>query len=256
MQIQQVRHATLIINYAGIKFLIDPMLAEKDSQPGFEGTANSHLRNPTVALPWPMERILDVDAVIVTHSHPDHWDEAAKALVPKHLPMFVQDDADAAMMRSDGFSDVRLLTTESEFQGISLVKTSGQHGSDQAMEIIGEFLGTVCGVIFRGAEEKTLYLAGDTLWNEQVQENLREYTPEVVVLNSGDSQVLGIGSITMSKEDVYEVHKEAPNAILVATHMEAVNHAVLSRAELREFAIEKGMSDRLFVPEDGEMCVL
>lgn len=48
MKITQVRNATLLIHYAGTRFLIDPMLAPKGSYPGFEGMANSHLRNPLV----------------------------------------------------------------------------------------------------------------------------------------------------------------------------------------------------------------
>lgn len=67
MQITQVRNATLLIHYAGTRFLIDPMLAPKGSYPGFEGMANSHLRNPLVELPLPMAALLDVDAVIAAH---------------------------------------------------------------------------------------------------------------------------------------------------------------------------------------------
>ena len=89
MHITQVRNATLLIDYAGTRFLIDPMLSAKDSLPGFEGTANSHLRNPLVELPLPLAELIDVDAVIVTHDHPDHWDLAAQQQIPKHLPLFV-----------------------------------------------------------------------------------------------------------------------------------------------------------------------
>ena len=75
----QVRNATVRIDYGGVRFLVDPVLADKDAYPGFEGTANSQRRNPLVPLPMPLAAIVDVDAVIVTHLHPDHWDEAAKA---------------------------------------------------------------------------------------------------------------------------------------------------------------------------------
>jgi L-ascorbate metabolism protein UlaG (beta-lactamase superfamily) len=43
MKFQQLRNATLIIEYAGKKFLVDPMLAEKGAFPGFEGTVNSYI---------------------------------------------------------------------------------------------------------------------------------------------------------------------------------------------------------------------
>ena len=85
MNIMQIRNATQVIAYAGKRFLIDPMLAEKDAYPGFAGTARAHLRNPLVELPVPIERLLDVDAIIVTHTHPDHWDDAAAAAIPKSM---------------------------------------------------------------------------------------------------------------------------------------------------------------------------
>ncbi|MGV2399060.1 MAG UNVERIFIED_CONTAM: hypothetical protein MIL04_26180, partial [Klebsiella aerogenes] len=39
MNITHIRNATQIIEYAGKKFLIDPMLADKGAWPGFPGTA-------------------------------------------------------------------------------------------------------------------------------------------------------------------------------------------------------------------------
>lgn len=56
----------------------------------------------------------------------------------------------------------------------------------------------------------------------------------------------------MGKEDVYEMRKAAPNAKILAVHMEAVNHWTLSRKELTGFLHEKGMSAEVLVPDDGE----
>jgi L-ascorbate metabolism protein UlaG (beta-lactamase superfamily) len=252
MKIKQVRNATLIIEYVGKKFLVDPYLAEKGAYPGFEGTANSYLRNPLVNLTVPLDEILDVDAVIVTHLHPDHWDEAAKALVPKGIPIFAQHEQDAAAIQAAGFGNTRVLNENTEFDGITLIKTPGQHGTDQAYAVIGEILGNVCGVVFRHPDEKTLYLAGDTIWNGYVEENLRTHKPDVIVLNCGDALIPGLGSIIMGKEDVYRVYQESPGATILASHMESVNHSMLSRQELREFIAERGMTKRVLVPEDGE----
>jgi L-ascorbate metabolism protein UlaG (beta-lactamase superfamily) len=252
MKIKQVRNATLIIEYVGRKFLVDPFLAEKGAYPGFEGTANSHLRNPLVDLTVPMDQILNVDAVIVTHLHPDHWDEAAKALVPKDMLIFAQNADDAAAIQAAGFGNTGVLTENTEFDGITLIKTPGQHGTDQAYAVIGQILGNVCGVVFRHPDEKTLYLAGDTIWNGYVEENLRTHKPDVIVLNCGDAQFPGLGSIIMGKEDVYKVYQSNPGAIILPSHMESVNHSMLSRQELREFIAENALTPRVLVPEDGE----
>ena len=256
MKITQVRNATLLLDYAGTRFLIDPMLSAKGAFPGFEGTANSQLRNPLVELPLPMTEILDVDAVIVTHDHLDHWDPVAQQQLPKHLPLFVQHQKDADTIRASGFKDVRLLSEQAEFAGIRLQQTEGQHGNDQVMAVLAERLGEVSGVVFSHPAEKTLYLAGDTVWNAQVEQALQRHQPEVVILNCGDAQVPGLGSIIMGKEDVAAVYQAAPQATLIASHMEAVNHAVLSRKELRDYLAEHGMADRVRVPEDGDMISL
>jgi len=42
----------------------------------------------------------------------------------------------------------------------------------------------------------------------------------------------------MGAEDVLKVHKTLPETQLMATHMEAVNHAYLTRKELKNFAIK------------------
>ncbi|TCZ51446.1 MBL fold metallo-hydrolase [Roseicella aquatilis] len=172
--------------------------------------------------------------------------------MPKHLPLFAQHEKDAEQIRSQGFRDVRVLGEGTAFNGVSLVKTPGQHGSDQALEVAGEVLGDVCGVVFRHPAEKVLYLAGDTIWNDHVKANLATHDPDVVVLNAGDAQIPVLGSIIMDAEDVRKVYDAAPRAALVASHMEAVNHSVLTRAELRAFSERSGTTDRLLVPEDGE----
>lgn len=251
MKIQQIRNATVVLDYAGTRLLVDPYLAEQGAYPGFEGTANSHLRNPTAPLPMPASEIIKADAVILTHVHPDHWDEVAINLIPKSMPIYTQSTADQAVVLSQGFTDVNLIDG-AVLNGIKFFQTNGQHGSDEALQAIGEILGDVCGVVLQHPTEKILYIAGDTVWNQHVTNALEQFTPEVILLNAGDAQVIGLGSIIMGKEDVWRVFQAAPEAQIVATHLESVNHAVLTRQELAQFCEEKGMTSRVSIPADGE----
>jgi L-ascorbate metabolism protein UlaG (beta-lactamase superfamily) len=251
---QQIRNATVKVEYAGTTFLVDPMLAAKDAYPGFEGTYNSQLRYPLVELPVPMEEVMQADAIIVTHTHADHWDDVARQRLPKHLPIFVQNQADADFIRKDGFTDVRVLTADTVFNGTHLRITGGQHGDDQAMAAAGDLLGQVMGVVFERPGYETVYLAGDTVWNRHVEEAIKRYQPDVIILNTGYARVLGLdGSIIMGKDDLYRAYQAAPKAKVIGSHMEAVNHAMQTRQDLRDHIKEKGMDpERVLVPADGQ----
>ena len=260
MQFTQIRSATVKVDFAGKKFLIDPMLSDKGTYPGFPGSVNSHLMWPTVELPVPVSDLLDVDAVILTHLHPDHWDDAATESIPKDKLIFTQSEKDAQALRAVGYSNLRVMTQDTDFDGVHLKKTPGRHGEEA---VFGgpwaEPLGEVCGVVFSHPSEKTLYLAGDTIWYSAVQDNIDTHKPDVIVLNSCDARVidptLGETSIIMGKDDVYAVCKAAPAATVIASHMEAVNHATLSRADLRAFVNENGLSAQVRIPADGEAYI-
>jgi len=249
MNIHHIRNATVVVDYAGKKFLIDPFLSEKGTLPPFPHSARQDQNNPLVSLPVSIEEVItDVDAVIVTHTHLDHWDDVAKDVLPKNIKLFTQNEEDKTEIEGAGFTNIEVLQENTVFEDLQLIKTKGEHGRGEILKMAGH----VCGVVFKHEDEKTLYVAGDTVWYEEVQKTIDAHNPEVIVVNAGDNQFLQGGSLVMNKEDVYEVHKASPEATIIAVHMEAVNHWTLSREELKNFAEEKGMSSIVLVPNDGE----
>lgn len=208
MKLKQIRNATMIITYANKKFLIDPMLGEKGIYTPFPGTHNQHLNNPIVELPVSIEEILDVDAVIVTHIHLDHFDPAAMEIIPKDMKIFAQNEDEANQMEETGFNNVEVLKEEGSLLGdIKLIKTPTKHYSDDSiLELFRQLntAGEACGVVFNHTNEKTLYVMGDTVWYDELKDVFNKYNPEVVTVNAGNAQ-------------------------FVATHMEGVNHLMVSR---------------------------
>jgi L-ascorbate metabolism protein UlaG (beta-lactamase superfamily) len=255
VDLTQVRNATVKITYGGTTFLIDPMLAEKGAYPGFENTYRSELRNPLVDLTEsPAKVVAGVDAVIVTHTHLDHWDDAAQKALPKDMPLFTQHEEDAQLIRSQGFKNVRVLNDEAEFGGVRITKAGGQHGTDEmyASPPLAKLLGEAMGVVFQAPGYKTLYLAGDTVWRKEVDQTIEKYRPEVIVLNAGKAKVNGFeGAIIMGEEDVLHASQAAKNAKIVAVHMDAINHMSLTREALRTYVKKQGIESRVDVPEDG-----
>lgn len=257
VQIQQIRNATAKISYAGKTFLVDPFLAKKGRYPGFEGSFNSQLRNPLIELPMPAKEIMKgVDAVIVSHTHLDHWDGGDHQFIAKTIPLFVQHEADARLIRGQGYTNVRILGDNTEFEGIRLSKTGGQHGTDAmyAAKPLAEALGKAMGIVFQAPGTKTVYVAGDTIWRSEVDQTLAKFKPDVIVLNTGEARVVGFGgAIIMGKDDVLHAYQAMPAATVVATHMDAINHMSLSRKELKEYVKQHRIQDRVRIPADGEI---
>jgi L-ascorbate metabolism protein UlaG (beta-lactamase superfamily) len=256
-----IRNATTTFKYGGKKYLIDPMLAQKGAYPGFEHSANSHLRNPLVDLPMSVEDVLKgVDAVILTHTHPDHWDEAAVQAIPKSLLIFVQNAADAELLKSQGFTNVQIMSDDDTDlgNGITMHKAPCQHGSDKlyAVPQMAEMLGQVAGLVFRRPGGKSVYFVGDTIWFSGVAETMTKYKPDFVVLNIGNATLDDFGPIIMGEDDVSRTLAVVPDAVVIAQHMEAINHCVLTRQQLREFVEKKGVASSVFIPADGEFVSL
>ena len=249
LSIRQIRNATLVIEYAGKRLLIDPMLSPKGTYPPFPNSLRQDERNPLVELPVPaVELVEGIDAVFLSHLHLDHYDDAAKTLLPKGIKVFVQNEADKARIAEAKFTDVEVLTGSTRFEGITLARTRAQHGRGEILARSGQ----VCGVVLKHPAEKTVYVAADTVWFDGVREAIDTHAPDIIVVNGGDNQFLNSGSLVMGKDDIREVHKAAPKATIIVSHMEAVNHYTLSRADLRAFLHENRMSATVKVPNDGE----
>jgi L-ascorbate metabolism protein UlaG (beta-lactamase superfamily) len=246
MQIQLLRHATIVISTDEARLLLDPMLGPAGEMPAIPDTPNPH-RNPLVPLPVALDQLVSsVDAAIVTHIHRDHFDPVAGEALPKQLPLLVQPD-DEAPIRAMGFTEVLPVETSRAWRGIEIVRTAGQHGHGE----MAERMAPVSGYVLRAPGEPSLYVAGDTVWCDEVWQALDSFEPEVIVLNAGAAQFLTGGPITMTAEDVAQVCNSAPQATVIAVHMEAINHCLLTRTGLRNSLAEQGLAERVLIPADG-----
>jgi L-ascorbate metabolism protein UlaG (beta-lactamase superfamily) len=226
-----VRHATLLLETSHGRVLVDPMLRAARTTPPIENTPNQK-PNPLVELPLSREQVVaGVDLCIVTHLHSDHFDDAADEVLPRDLPILTQHESvDALAAR--GFTNIAV-------DHPAIPMTRGRHGTGE----IGEAMGAVSGWVVDG-----LYIAGDTIWCDEVNDALERHRPRAVVLNASGARFNVGDPIVMDAADVRRV-RAATDAPIAVVHLEAINHCLEPRSAYRGI-------DGVHVPDDGETIEL
>jgi L-ascorbate metabolism protein UlaG (beta-lactamase superfamily) len=253
MKIHFLRHATFLLEADGVTLLIDPMLSPKD---GMDPVANASTtdRIPMVDLPIDeaslKELLTKVDAVIVTHTHRDHWDARAKELLAKDISLLCQ-PSDKDALTAAGFTNLLPVEDTIEFKGLRIDRTGGQHGTGD----IGEKMGKVSGFVIEQNGQR-LYIAGDTIWCDPVADALKKHTPDFIIVNAGAAQFLQGGPITMTSDDVVTVCRALPSAKVIAVHMDTVNHCLLKRTDLKKILQQHNLTPRCTLPTDGQVLPL
>lgn len=250
MKYRHLRHSTGILHYGGLQFLVDPMLAPKESCPPIRNSWNS-LKNPRVDLPLDLSSLELPRYCLVTHLHLDHFDEIAKNQLPKDIHLICQPE-DAERFEKMGFSRVMPVDGQLTIESVTVRRVPGQHGVGR----VAELMGVSSGYVFRAASEPTLYITGDTVFFEGMGATLDECKPGVIIAFGGTAQFSEGDPITLTPNDLLEIHRSAPEAKIICVHMDSINHCRTTRDDLKRFlslqlpGSESG--DSFFVPVDGE----
>lgn len=258
-QIQQIRNATIKLSYGGYIFLIDPWLAPKGATGSLlelnkgefkvKELVKESIRMPICDLPFSTTEILeDVDFYIVTHLHPDHFDmDNYNEVLDRNIPIFIQNNAEADFMKNLGFKDIKILQENGSSLGkIKLTRVEALHGSLTPC-------GPASGLIFEAEREPTIYFAGDTIMYDGVKSVIEKFKPDIIILNVADAFFIKYGHLIMDEEAIDIIHKLALNAKIIASHLDNVAHAYLTRNILLYKLIQKGIEQEILIPNDGQI---
>lgn len=249
MKIHHLRNATAILAIGEHRLLVDPMLSEPGTLPGFKVAGGGRQKNPLVALPDEAAAALEgVTAVLVTHEHLDHLDPAGVAWIKaRALPVWTN-AIDAPNLRGKGL-DVHELIDGALGMGIEVV--SSVHGRG----VIGWALGPVHGYYLAHPDEPSLYVTGDSVLSASVLDAVDRLTPDVILAPAGAAN-FGVGAdILFSVDELVELTRHAKHQV-VFNHLEALDHCPTTRGELRARMKSEGFEQRTHVPEDGGVVTL
>ncbi|RPG30236.1 MAG: MBL fold metallo-hydrolase [Muricauda sp. TMED12] len=253
IEMQLVRNATVRLDIGKSSLLIDPILGAKGSQEPIP--FSNGLNNPLVDLPYTVDKVLsDVDAILVTHYHPDHFDRAAEEFVPKDMLLFCQ-PSDRERLVEKGFTNLIPIDTVHQWSGIQISRYGASHHQGATGQPpFGE--SSSYGIEALG---KKVLVTGDAILDNKLDSTVDTVEPDVIIANTGECQfsepneVLAPGmTMTLTKEELVKLSAQRPKTQIIAVHLEAINHCTLDRKALKDYIKDQGRGHHVLVPDDGE----
>ena len=161
-----IGHATLLAQLGGINVLTDPVFSERASPLSFIGPRRA--QPPGVAL----AQLPHIDAVVVSHNHYDHFDEASVVALqqqPGGAPLFIVPLGNRAWTEAKGATRVvELDWWQSQQVGqVEIVLTPVQHWSGRGLN---DRMRTLWGGYALFAPDFHLFHAGDTGYSKDFRD--------------------------------------------------------------------------------------
>jgi L-ascorbate metabolism protein UlaG (beta-lactamase superfamily) len=227
---------TTILEWGRTRFLTDPTFDPAGgSYPSGPATLTK-LAGPALT----PEEVGPIDAVLLSHDH--HWDNLDKAgrgfLARARTVLTTSEGARRLGGNAIGLHPWEAYEIQSEDdKRVVATATPARHGPP------GRDRGPVIGfsLAFEDAPDRVLYVSGDTVWFEGVEEVARRFNVRAAVLFLGAATVPEVGSyhLTMSADEAKRVAAAFPYARLVPLHFEGWAHIRETRDDI-DRAFRKG----------------
>lgn len=254
LKIHHLRNATFVIETQTAVILVDPMLGAKGILPPFTFFRAKARKNPIVSLPDSCKPILEkVTHCLITHRHPDHLDTAAiRFLKEKSIPVTCS-YKDEKILKKKGLTIATSLSYKKKttFLGGTIEGIPARHGYG----FIAKPMGNVMGFYVELPNQPSMYISSDTIYTEAVDEVLKQYKPQITVVAAGSAQFDLFRPVLMRMDDILTFVRNSPGKV-IANHLEAINHCPTTRKELRATIEKHGLSEKVYIPEDGEVVTL
>ncbi|MDE1207411.1 MBL fold metallo-hydrolase [Tenacibaculum larymnensis] len=251
LHIHQIRNATIIIETEKEVILVDPMLGNQGIMPPFTLFRHKARKNPTVPLPQKTHALLKkVTHCLITHQHPDHIDNAGvEFLIKNNIPVTCS-VKDEKAFKKRGLNVVQSLKywEKQPFLGGEIEGIPAKHGYG----FVAKLMGNVLGFYIKLPGQKTIYLSSDTIYTDAVHKVLTNYKPDINVLACGAAQFDLFKQLIMSVDDILKFIRNS-SGLVVANHMEAINHCPLTREKLKTILKQNNLYHNVYLPEDGDI---
>ena len=247
LRVTYVGGPTAILELTGVRLLTDPTF---DAPGGtYEiprvGAKTTKLAGPAVAI----NALGSIDAVLLSHDeHADNLDASGRALLSRVPVIFTTPDGAHRL----GGKARGLAAWENAVMGAGALRITavpGRHGPEGCEPLLGDVTGFVLQVL--QGSGPTVYVTGDTVFYEQVEEVGRRFDVDVVVANLGRVELPGGPRFTMSAEDAVTAAQRLGARRIVPLHYDGWAHFTQGREDASRAFATAGIADRVQWLEPG-----
>ena len=250
-----IGNATTLIQFNGLNLLTDPTFVHRHEEVSIGyGMHATRLTDPAIDI----DGLPPLDAVILSHFHGDHFDQAAEAGLDKDLLILTTPEA-ADELRDRGFTQAigieswESAVLERDVARIEVMAVPGRHGPPIVDFALPDVMGSI--VVFTDLSDgaqRTMYISGDTLVFDGLHE-IRGLFPEIdlALLHLGGTEVLGV-TVTMDAEMGLEALRIMEPELAIPIHYDDYDVFKSPLADFKAAVRDAGLEDRVRYLERGD----
>lgn len=243
-------HSTLLIQLSGKYFLTDPVFSERVSPVQWMGPKRFH------PVPMDIESIAEIEAVIISHNHYDHLDEASIKQLKNKVNHFVVPLGIGDKLIAWGVDESKITQLDwwenIKLNDVELVSTPAQHFSGRGITDSDKTLWSSW--VIRN-QQHSLYFSGDTGYFPGFKDIGEKYGPfDYAFMECGAYNELW-RDIHMMPEDSLQAFKDVKGKVMVPIHngtFDLSTHAWFDPMEkITQLAAES--NTRILIPQIGQI---
>ncbi|GIJ24099.1 MBL fold metallo-hydrolase [Micromonospora lutea] len=226
--------ATTLLRLGDFTLLTDPnfLHAGQRAYLGY-GLFSRRLTNPAVGV----DELPDLDAVVLSHMHGDHFDRVARNGLAKTLPIITTPPACRRLHRwgfsaADGLSCGESRELRRGSQRLIITAVPGHHGPGLLDRLLPTVMGSVIDLEHDGRRLLRLYITGDTLYRPALAEIPARFPDiDAMLVHLGGTRILGF-LVTMNDRQGVELMRLIRPGVTVPIHYDDYR---VFRSPLKDF---------------------
>ncbi|MGC4808365.1 MBL fold metallo-hydrolase [Micromonospora sp. DT233] len=250
--------ATTVLRIGGFTLLTDPNFLHR-GQRAYLGRGLWSRRRTDPALE--IAQLPQLDAVILSHLHGDHFDRVARRELDREVPILTTPAAGRKLRRwgfraAEGLPTWRTHELRRGDETLRLTALPGKHGPGALDLVLPDVMGTMIDLEQGGVRSFRLYVTGDTLNKPLLAEIPRRYPDiDAMLIHLGGTRIAGI-LLTMDARQGADLTELIRPRLTVPIHYD--DYPVF-RSPLADFLAEarrRGLGDRIRPVHRGETVPL